>query len=175
MFEEYVQPSPTSCARTRSGRAPVVFALAFMESLAFVSLLVPAWGILVLVGTFVAAGDLSFWPVWVAGSAGAALGDWLSYWIGRKLEYTVQHIWPLSKYPDLIPKGEEFIKKWGALGIFIGRFSGPLRASVPLVAGIFEMPFWRFQIANWVSAFVWCAVLLTMGDVIAKGFKLIFG
>ena len=109
------------------------------------------------------AGDLNFWPMWVAGSVGAALGDWLSYWIGRKLEYTVQHIWPLSKYPDLIPKGEEFIKKWGALGIFIGRFSGPLRASVPLVAGIFEMPFWRFQIANWVSAFVWAAVLLTHG------------
>jgi len=175
MFEDYVQPVADFVRTYQAWAAPVVFALAFMESLAFVSLLVPAWGILVLVGTFVAAGDLSFWPVWLAGSAGAALGDWLSYWIGRKLEYTVQHIWPLSKYPDLIPKGEEFIKKWGALGIFIGRFSGPLRASVPLVAGIFEMPFWRFQIANWVSAFVWCAVLLTMGDVIAKGFKLIFG
>jgi membrane protein DedA with SNARE-associated domain len=175
MFEQYVQPIADFVRTYQFWAGPVVFALAFMESLAFVSLLVPAWGILVLVGTFVAAGDISFWPVWLAGSAGAALGDWLSYWIGRKLEYTVQHIWPLSKYPDLIPKGEEFIKKWGALGIFIGRFSGPLRASVPLVAGIFEMPFWRFQVANWVSAFVWCAVLLTMGDVIAKGFKLIFG
>ena len=60
----------------------------------------------------------------------------------------MQHIWPLSRHPDLIPKGEAFMKKWGALGIFIGRFFGPLRASVPLIAGIFEMPFWRFQIAN---------------------------
>jgi membrane protein DedA with SNARE-associated domain len=56
------------------------------------------------------------------------------------------------------------MKKWGVLGIFIGRFFGPLRASVPLVAGIFEMPFWRFQIANFSSAFVWAAVLLTLGD-----------
>ena len=24
------------------------------------------------------------WPVWIAGSLGAALGDWLSYWIGVK-------------------------------------------------------------------------------------------
>ena len=94
------------------------------------------------------AGALNFWPIWIAGSLGAALGDWLSYWIGRKLEYRVQHIWPLSRHPDLIPKGEAFVKKWGVLGIFIGRFFGPLRASVPLVAGIFEMPFWRFQIAN---------------------------
>jgi membrane protein DedA with SNARE-associated domain len=43
-----------------------------------------------------------------------------------------------------------------------------LRASVPLVAGIFEMPFWRFQLANFSSAFVWAAVLLTIGDIGAK-------
>ena len=55
----------------------------------------------------------------------------------------------------MIPKGEAFIQKWGVLGIFIARFSGPLRAAVPLVAGIFEMPYWRFQFANFVSAFVW--------------------
>ena len=121
-----------------------------------------------LIGTLLPAGGLSFWPVWVAASLGAALGDWLSYWIGRKLEYRVQHIWPLSQYPDLIPKGEEFIHRWGALGIFIGRFSGPLRASVPLVAGIFEMPFWRFQFANFVSAFVWGRRAAHLGDVIAR-------
>jgi membrane protein DedA with SNARE-associated domain len=68
----------------------------------------------------------------------------------------------------MIPRGEAFIKKWGALGIFIGRFSGPLRASVPLVAGIFEMPFWRFQFANFTSAFVWAAVLLSIGDGTSK-------
>ena len=37
------------------------------------------------------------------------------------------------------------------------------------------MPFWRFQIANFTSAFVWAAVLLLIGDVISSGFKLIFG
>ncbi len=67
----------------------------------------------------------------------------------------------------MIPRGEAFIKKWGALGVFIGRFFGPLRASVPLVAGIFEMPYWRFQFANFTSALVWAAVLLTLGDVIS--------
>jgi membrane protein DedA with SNARE-associated domain len=145
--------------------APVVFALAFGESLAFISLVVPAWAALVAIGGLIGPSGISFWPIWVAGALGAALGDWLSYWIGKKLEYTVQHIWPLSRHPEIIPRGEAFIKKWGVLAIFIGRFFGPLRASVPLVAGIFEMPFWHFQIANFVSAFVWAAVLLTIGDV----------
>jgi membrane protein DedA with SNARE-associated domain len=147
---------------------PVVFALAFAESLAFISLLVPAWGALVAMGALIKSGGIDFWPVWIAGALGAASGDWLSYWVGLKLEYRVAHVWPLSRHPDLIPRGEAFVNKWGILGIFIGRFFGPLRASVPLVAGIFAMPYGRFQFANFTSAFVWAAVLLTLGDVIAR-------
>ena len=118
--------------------APVVFVLAFGELLAFISLLLPAWAALVGIGVLIASGNLSFWPVWVAGALGAAFGDWLSYWIGIKLGPPVAHIWPLSRHPDLLPKGEAFVKRWGVLAIFIGRFFGPLRASVPLVAGIFR-------------------------------------
>jgi membrane protein DedA with SNARE-associated domain len=116
-----------------------------------------------------------FWPVWIAGSLGAACGDWLSYWIGLKLEHSVAHMWPLSRHPDLIPKGEAFMKKWGMPGIFIGRFFGPLRASVPLVAGIFEMPYWRFQLANFTSAFVRAVTLLTIGDGISTVAKYFWG
>jgi membrane protein DedA with SNARE-associated domain len=150
---------------------PIVFGLAFAESLAFISLLVPAWAALVAMGALIETGALSFWPVWIAGALGAACGDWLSYWIGLKLEHSVAHVWPLSRHPDLIPRGERFVKKWGILGIFIGRFFGPLRASVPLVAGIFEMPYWRFQFANFASAFVWAALLLTLGDAVSLGVK----
>jgi membrane protein DedA with SNARE-associated domain len=145
--------------------APMVFALCFAESLAFISLLVPAWAALVGIGALISAGGLNFWPIWVAGSIGAALGDWLSYWVGLKLEDRVYHMWPLSQHPDMIPVGEEFVRKWGAPAIFIGRFSGPLRATVPLIAGVFAMPYWRFQVANFSSAFVWAAVLLTLGDL----------
>ena len=155
--------------------APIVFALAFAESLAFISLLVPAWAALVGIGVLIASGGLNFWPIWVAGAVGAALGDWLSYWVGVKLGPPVAHVWPLSRHPDLIPRGERFVKKWGVLGIFIGRFFGPLRASVPLVAGIFAMPYLNFQIANFTSAFVWAGVLLTLGDVAAVVVKWVWG
>lgn len=150
---------------------PIVFALAFGESLAFISLLIPAWGALVAIGALIGSSGIRFWPVWVAAALGAAFGDWLSYWIGLKLEHAAANVWPLSRHPDLVPRGEAFMKKWGAPGVFIGRFFGPLRAVVPLVAGIFEMPFWLFQIANFSSAFVWAAMLLTIGDVISKAVK----
>lgn len=147
--------------------APIMLVLAFCESLAFISLLVPAWGVLVALGAMLSAGEIRFWPVWLAAAVGAGLGDWLSYWLGFTFKDKVAHIWPLSRYPDLLPRGETFVRKWGVPSIFIGRFFGPLRASVPLVAGIFEMPYWHFQVANFVSALLWAAVLLIFGDVIA--------
>jgi membrane protein DedA with SNARE-associated domain len=148
--------------------APIVLLLAFGESLAFISLLIPAWGALVAIGALIGASGISFWPVWIAGGIGAALGDWVSYWFGFKYKEKVAQMWPLSRYPEILPRGEAFVKNWGVPSIFIGRFFGPLRASVPLVAGIFEMSYWQFQIANFVSALVWSAALLLSGDVIAQ-------
>jgi membrane protein DedA with SNARE-associated domain len=147
--------------------APIVLLLAFGESLAFISLVVPAWGALVAIGALIGVSGISFWPVWLAGAIGAALGDWLSYWFGFKYKEHVAEMWPLSRYPGILVRGEAFVKTWGVPSIFIGRFFGPLRASVPLAAGIFEMPFWRFQVANFLSALVWSAVLLLFGDVMA--------
>jgi membrane protein DedA with SNARE-associated domain len=154
--------------------APVVGALAFGESLAFISLLLPAWAVLVAIGALIGPSGINFWPIWAAGAVGAALGDWLSYWVGVKVGPAVAQVWPLSRNPGLIPRGERFVTRWGPLAIFIGRFSGPLRAAVPLVAGIFAMPYWHFQAANFVSAFVWVAMLLTLGDVAVVIFKLLW-
>ena len=143
---------------------PIVFALAFGESLAFISLLIPAWGALVAIGALRGVSGIDFIPVWVAGSLGAACGDWLSYWFGATFKTSVARMWPLSRYPALIPRGEAFVNRWGVYAVVIGRFFGPLRAAVPLVAGIFNMVYWPFQFANFASAFLWAAVLLELGD-----------
>jgi membrane protein DedA with SNARE-associated domain len=151
--------------------APVVFVLAFAESLAFISLLVPAWGALVAIGALIVAGGLNFWPIWLAGAFGAAMGDWLSYAIGRQFHDRIGTWWPMRNYPDMLPRAEVFMRKWGVIGIFIARFSGPLRATAPLVAGVTQMPILPFQLANVSSALLWSAVLLAPGML---GVKMLF-
>ncbi len=154
---------------------PIVFVLAFGESLAFLSLFIPAWALLVAIGALINASGLVFWPIWLAAAAGAAAGDWVSYWFGFHFKDRIAHMWPLSRHPDMLPRGHAFMEKWGIPGIFIGRFFGPLRATVPLIAGILEMDYWKFQIANVLSAMLWAYVLLAFGDAgmgIVKWFQL---
>src|SRR5499426_2202451 len=91
-IEAYSQQILEFIRLNQAWAVPIVALLAFGESLAFISLLVPAWAALVGVGALISAGQINFWPIWVAASIGAALGDWLSFWIGRKLEYTVPQI-----------------------------------------------------------------------------------
>jgi membrane protein DedA with SNARE-associated domain len=164
MFEEYAQLVIDFVRTHHMWAAPIVFALAFGESLAFISLLIPAWAALVGIGALISASGIAFWPVCIAGALGAALGDWLSYWFGDTFKDRIAHFWPISRHPELLPRGHAFMEKWGVPGIFIGRFFGPLRASVPLIAGIVDMPYWSFQLANFSSALVWSFVLLEFGD-----------
>jgi membrane protein DedA with SNARE-associated domain len=141
----------------------IVAALAFGESLAFVSLLVPATVILLGVGALIAAAGVPFWQVWLGAMLGAALGDTVSYFIGRYMKDTAYRVWPLSKHPKLVARGERLFSRWGSIGVFIGRFFGPARAVVPLIAGIFAMPLVLFQAVNFSSASVWAAVVLGPG------------
>lgn len=175
MFEQYVEPILAIVRENQAWAPYIIAALAFAESLAFLSLLVPAWGVLVACGVLIGAGSLPFWPVLIGGAVGAALGDWISYWVGYVFKDRVHHMWPLSKHPEMLARGEAFFHGWGALGVVVGRFFGPLRATVPLMAGIFEMPQWLFQLANWSSAFLWAAVLLAPGAFGGDLWKVVTG
>lgn len=172
---EFVKPIMEFIRLHQNWAAPIVFVMAFAESLAFVALLVPATVILWGVGGMIGAAGLDFWPIWLAAALGAAFGDWLSYWLGFHYHEQIARMWPLSKYPDLMPKAKAFFEKWGAPGVFFGRFFGPLRAAVPLVAGAAEMPRVPFQVANWTSAFVWATTTLAPGAIGVDFLRKLFG
>lgn len=148
--------------------APLVCALlAFGESLAVISLAVPASTILLALGVLVASAGLEFWPLVAASALGAILGDLISYKIARHFKYAVFRVWPLSRHPKMITKGEAFIQKHGLWAVFIGRFFGPFRAVVPLFAGIFTMPFIPFALASILSAIIWAFGVLAPGTGLA--------
>jgi membrane protein DedA with SNARE-associated domain len=158
--------------RTHEAWAPLVVALlAFGESFAVISLFIPATLALVGIGLLIGASGIQFIPCWAAAAIGATLGDWISYWIGLKLRDTARHTWPLSRYPGMYERGERFFVSWGVWSIFVGRFFGPVRAVIPLIAGTFAMPQLPFQIANITSAMLWAFVLLAPGFAAVRMFQ----
>jgi membrane protein DedA with SNARE-associated domain len=145
--------------------APIVLILAFCESFAFVSLIVPATVILFGVGGLIGASGIKFWPIWLAAAAGAIGGDWLAYALAFRFKENIAAIWPLSRDPKLLARGVAFFRRWGILAVFVGRFFGPLRAAVPLAAGVCAMPWLKFQCANVASALIWAAGILAPGTI----------
>jgi membrane protein DedA with SNARE-associated domain len=150
--------------------APVAFVVAFGESFCFLSLVWPGTAILAGVAALLAASgiqDTVLLPAILAAAAGGTLGYAASYWIGLYFRESVDKIWPVSTRPHLIEHSRDFFERYGTFSVFLGHFFGPVRAVIPVVAGMFAMPQLPFQIANVASALIWAA------GVIAPSFYLV--
>ena len=126
----------------------VVFSMSLAESLAIVGVLIPGVVILFGAGVLIGAGVLDFWAMCAWAIAGAVIGDGLSYWLGHHFEYLTERWRWFRLHPDYLQKGITFFERYGDLSVALGRFFGPIRAVVPLVAGLMHMPPKRFYIAN---------------------------
>jgi membrane protein DedA with SNARE-associated domain len=146
----------------------VMFITAFGESFAFLSLLFPGTTVLVAAGTLLAAGTLPYPAILIGAVLGAVLGDSVSYWLGRNFGGGIVRVWPFSRQPELLSRGILFFERHGGKSVFIGRFFGPVRAVIPLAAGIMQMSRGRFWIANVTSALVWAPMLLLAGDAVGE-------
>ena len=72
-LDVYAQPVIEFVRSHEAWAGPIVFCLAFGESLAFLSLILPAWAALVGIGGLIGITGIDFWTIWSAGALGAAL------------------------------------------------------------------------------------------------------
>jgi membrane protein DedA with SNARE-associated domain/membrane-associated phospholipid phosphatase len=149
-----------------------VFFVAFSESVAIFGLLVPGVVMMFGFGALIATGTLNFWPVFCWAVAGALAGDGLSFWLGHHYRERLQGFWPFSRYPSALKRGVVFFERYGGKSVAIGRFFGPVRAIIPLVAGMLGMSPWRFLIANLSSALIWAPAYLLPGIVFGASLEL---
>src|SRR5712692_3568233 len=91
----------------------MMFITGFVESFAFLSLLFPGVTLLIAAGTLMKTGALPYLPVMVGSVLGAVLGDWVSYWIGRRFGGAIARYWPFIRNPNLLPSGIEFFGRHG--------------------------------------------------------------
>ena len=141
----------------------LIFGVSLGEALLIIGLFVPSTVVLVTAGTLVGAGKLPLWPVMAATIFGCVLGDQLSFWAGRFYGERLKTMWPLRKFPQLMAKGEEYVREHGGKSIAIGRFIPGIKAVVPGVAGMFGMNQTFFMVVNLVSGTAWGAAHVVPG------------
>ena len=167
-MEDLAQPLLAFIEEHQSWAIAMLFITGFGESFVFLSLLFPGTTLLIAAGTLMKTGTLPYLPVIVGAILGAVLGDSVSYWIGRRFGRAIARLWPFTRNPRLLPSGIQFFRRHGGKSVFIGRFFGPIRAVIPLAAGIMRMPRGRFWAANITSALVWAPMLLLVGDAVGE-------
>ncbi len=141
----------------------ITFIISAGESVAIIGTIVPGSITMTAIGALAGAGIIPLWSTLFWATLGAIVGDGISYWIGHHFKDRLHRVWPFRKHPALLKTGEVFFHKHGGMSVFIGRFVGPVRALVPLVAGMLGMRPLIFYLANITSAILWAPFYMLPG------------
>ena len=146
----------------------VIFAyiVAFTESLPLIGTIIPSSVTMSFIGILVGRGVIALDTAILWASLGALAGDTVGFSIGKYYNERLRIIWPFKRYPRWLTLGEDFFRKHGGKSILIGRFIGPVRSSVPLIAGLLKMSWLRFFVAAILSAILWAIAYLLPGVLI---------
>ena len=146
----------------------VIFLICAAESIAIIGTIIPGTIAMTAIGTLVGAGVIPMWTTFVWAIVGAVVGDNISYWIGHHFKGNLRRMWPFSTRPQWLDSGEKFFNRYGSMSVVIGRFIGPTRAIVPVVAGMLRMPPLRFILTSLLASTGWAPIYMLPGIVIGE-------
>ncbi len=102
----------------------------------------------------------------LAAILGAIGGDSLSYSLGYIYRDRLPNMWPFKNILIGFYTEKIFLLAMAEKSVLIGRFVGPLRSIIPVIAGMMHMTHWRFLIANIISAIGWALLYVMPGVLI---------
>lgn len=150
-------------AQSASWALIAVMLVAFLESLALVGLVFPGAFIMMGLGALIGSGEINFWQAWLMGMVGCLCGDWVSFWLGWRFKKSLRHHAFFRKYSTLLDKTAWALHQHSMITILGGRFIGPIRPLVPLVAGMLDLPVRKFLLPNIVGCLLWPPVYFMPG------------
>jgi membrane-associated protein len=151
----------------RSGGAPLISAIVFVETGFFVGFFLPGDSLLVTAGIFSAAGVIPLKWLLLPVMLCAIMGDQIGYWIGRSAGaalYRREDSFFFRR--SHLQRAHDFYEKYGGRAVILARFVPIVRTFCPPVAGAAMMPYPRYV------AFDICGGILWVGAMILGGYAL---
>ncbi len=167
-FSEYLHPITQWVYLHPHWALLATFLVSFCESLAFVGTIVPGSVTMTAFGILAGSGMMRIDLTLLAATLGAIAGDSASYSIGFVFSDRLVNMWPFKRYPQWLRFGQDYFERHGGKSVLIGRFTGPLRSIIPIIAGMMRMNRWHFLVANVTSAIGWAFLYIMPGILIGS-------
>jgi membrane protein DedA with SNARE-associated domain len=133
----------------------ILFLLTFAESVAVLGLLVPGTALMFSFGVLIGAEQMGFWTACMVAAAAGLVGDSLSYLAGRKFRPQLESWNWLSRQQKELDKISGALENNVWLAIVAGRFIGPSRPLLPLLAGMLQLAPSRYFPAATLACVLW--------------------
>lgn len=166
LFTEYIQPLTTWLYHHPHWALFITFCISMTESLAIIGSIIPGSVTMTAIGILAGSGVMRVDLTLIAAALGAIAGDSASYLLGYTYSERLTTIWPFSRYPSWLDYGKDYFARHGGKSVLIGRFVGPLRSIIPVIAGMLHMSHLNFFIANSLSGVAWALLHVLPGVLI---------
>ena len=139
--------------------------LAFLETGAFVGLVVPGETFVILAGAVAGQGATDIYITIAVVWFSAWAGDTTSFFIGRRLgrDFVLRHGPKLRITEERFGQVEGYFRSHGGKTILVGRFIGLVRALAPFVAGSSGMEYRAFVPYSVLGTGLWSATFSLLG------------
>ncbi|ABF13882.1 DedA family protein [Candidatus Palibaumannia cicadellinicola] len=147
----------------------LVFIILFLENGILPAAFLPGDSLLILIGVLIAKGTLTFPITIILLTMAVSFGSWISYLQGTWLENNrCVKSW-LANLPEQYHiRAYYMFHRHGLSALLVGRFIAFVRTLLPTIAGLSGLSSSRFQLFNWISAFLWVFILTFLGFILGK-------
>jgi membrane-associated protein len=151
----------------------VVVAFVFFETTVLLGFVIHGELVLMLSGVAASRGDASLAALVVLAWAAAVAGDVASLQLGRSLgrPFLERHGRRVHLGAEQLARVDGFFARHGRKALFLGRFTGFLRSTMPFVVGSAGMTARRLVPVSVASALVWTATFTVIGYAVAESFE----
>jgi membrane protein DedA with SNARE-associated domain len=160
-------------AFTTAGYA-IVPAAMFLESAAFLGVLIPGDVILAVAGVYAGRGDMSVPIVIALGIAGALAGEMTGFLVGRRYgRSAVDHLPFAERIGRRVDRATDSIHSNAGKTIVVGRFATGVAGMVPFAAGMADVPTKTFVLYSVPLVAAWATGVVLLGVLVGNNVELI--
>jgi membrane protein DedA with SNARE-associated domain len=118
-------------------------------------------------------GFTAYLAVVAAGVLGYQIGSIIGWWIGKRggRPFLERHGRWLHLTHERLERAERWFERWDDWAVLVGRVTPVARSFISIPAGVFGMPFKRYNVLTVIGNTAWCAVIAGIGYALGSSYE----